>query len=287
VTHLSGRLHPRPRPCQLHGIYQRGCPTCRLYCRGLRRLRRRLRAYGLWVGRVDADPARKRIRQLVAAGMSVNRIAAVSGVSRYTLAAIHNGQPLAHEYIVSAIVGCPLRPTGWRMVDATGTVRRLQALCAAGYSSTDVAQLLDRRPITVAHWRCSKPGSLIRANTHALIARLYNELWDTAGPSPAAARYALKVADPPYQPYEAWTDRTIDDPAATPFSDPEAIEFIDQVRLQEARDGRRPFLNLSEAEQRHLYTQHVSTGRSIRSFRDRYRPVPAELLRRLQQEVVA
>jgi hypothetical protein len=40
-------------------------------------------------------------------------------------------------------------------------------------------------------------------------------------------------------------------------------------------------MDLTEAERQHLYDEHVSTGHSDRAFRDKYRPVPAQELRRL------
>jgi len=85
-------------------------------------------------------------------------------------------------------------------------------------------------------------------------------------------------------------DRTIDDPQAGPYSDPDAIGFIDWEKLDRAKlpprhSLRVEFEDLTFAEQTALYQAHLQAGRSPRSFRDRYRPVPIEIMRQLHPGV--
>lgn len=272
----------KPKICATHrSQYQRGCPECRHYYRTIHRTRHRLKAYGRWQHKVDAAPARLRLQQLRANGMSTRQIAKVTGVSRYAIRAVNRGQPQAAHYIVEAILGCPVKASE-RFVDATGTARRLHALARAGYSNADIGQYLDRHTITVARWRIVQPGDAVSVATHQMIAALYERLWGTEGPSPAAKRYAERTC---LLPFEAWTDATIDDPQALPYSDREANEYIDEVLLQAVIRRERKFLELSDMERLRLYRQHVAGGGTPRSFRDRYRPVPAAVLRWLQAQV--
>lgn len=276
----------RPSKCNTHGArYARGCPQCIYYFRTLQKTRAQLKALGQWEYMVDARPARQHLSGLLRRGMSIRQIAATTGLSRYVLFAVRKGQPQVTYVVSEAILGCPVRaPRGPVMVDATGTARRLQALAVAGYSSSDIAARLGRHAITVAHWRNAQSGQVVTAETRGLVADLYERLWGTDGPSVVAQRRAAQAG---MQPFEAWTDAIIDDPTAAPYSDPEAVQFVDEVLVKAVVRGQRPFLDLSPAEQLQLYRAHVAAGRSVRSFRDRYRPVPAPILKQLQSQVTA
>ena len=266
--------------CMRHKRYVRGCRGCNEYFRVVHSIRRRLQAYGRWQSLVDAESARVRLAQLNQAGMSTRQVSALTGVSRYSLICIRRGQSRVSAYIADAILACPVKPSNH--VDAIGVVRRLQALGMAGYGNEEIARRLGRRPITVAHWRNAKPGQVVTRQTHKLVGQLYGELWDTEGPSVVARRYAQKAG---FQPFEAWTDRTIDDPEATPYGDSDALGFIDEELLHRVRSRERQFLDLSPAEQRVLYAAHIKAGGTPRGFRDRYRPVPITILRQLQDAV--
>lgn len=165
------------------------------------------------------------------------------------------------------------------LVDATGTARRLQALACAGYGLGEVAAALESRRLTVQGWR-RMHHPRVRSDTQSLVATLYARWWDTEGPSNAARMYAARHG---WLPFEAWTDTILDDPAAAPYSDPEALAYLDWVLLDQVVHRRRGFLALNEAERLHLYREHAGRGGTPRSFRDRYRPVPAPILRWLQE----
>ena len=80
------------------------------------------------------------------------------------------------------------------MVDSTGTRRRLQALAALGWSSTDLARLLGVVQSTVNHWS-RRPHVHLR--TARRVADLYEQLSMQVGPTPKARAYALRCGWPP------------------------------------------------------------------------------------------
>lgn len=97
-------------------------------------------------------------------------------------------------------------------VPATGTTRRLQALAAIGWPADLLAQRLGRSKAQTQQWR---RGRYTRVNhrTAALVADLYDQLWDTPGPSTYTRRHAARHG---WAKPMAWDDATITDPAARP-----------------------------------------------------------------------
>lgn len=78
------------------GAYRRDrcrCGPCRAANRDAQRRRRRAIAYGQWQPFVDAEPIRAHVTQLAAAGLSLRRIAELSGVSRGCIDALMRGKP--------------------------------------------------------------------------------------------------------------------------------------------------------------------------------------------------
>jgi len=158
--------------------------------------------------------------------------------------------------------------------NAIGAARRLQALACAGYGVTPLADMLVASRMHVKAWQHHRWQNVHRT-THERIAYTYSKLWDTDGGSTQARDHAGRRG---WQPFEAWTDTTIDDPAAYPYGDPEQINYIDRVLIKRVRDGKRRYLDLSDAERIELLTLHLIAGGTMRGFRDRYRPVPKRQL---------
>ena len=156
------------------------------------------------------------------------------------------------------------------LIDATGAARRLQALACAGYGTGYLAGLLVAHRLHVRSWQ-SHEHRQIKRSTHQRIDYTYQRLWDTDGGSTLARRHAAGCG---WHPFEAWTDGTIDDPAAPPYSDPAQTSLVDPELLARVRAGRRPYADLSGTEKIELLTAHLRTGLSLRGFRNRYRPVP-------------
>ena len=200
-------------------------------------------AYGRWQSTfVDAEPVRRHVLALRAAGMGRRRLAALSGVSDSVIHVLINGKPERgtgpSKRIASrnakAILAVPMPDTrhladGAR-IDITGTTRRLRALVAIGYTQVDLSQRLG---ITAAN---STPlfhhQRMVRAATALAVADLYDRLSMTAGPSQAARDRARRLG---WAPPLAWDDDTIDDPEAKPDAGATvSVTWVD--RYQELRD---------------------------------------------------
>lgn len=239
---------------------------------------------------VPVGPAKEHVANLLNSGMSRRQIAAQAGVPHSSVVEMMAGQrewiwKLTETCLLGVTYRTPLR------LDALGISRRLQALGRAGYGAGHVAERLDWSVQYGALWvrslRTPRRPTVLRS-TFTAIADLYAELWCTDGPSRSAARYAATAG---WEPFEAWTDNTIDNPRALPYE--EALRFdpelIHRVRtkmplyLNEPR-RRAQFTDLSTDEQAYMLVAHLETGGSLRSFRDKHRPVPMRLLEQLRDQ---
>lgn len=113
--------------------------------------------------------------------------------------------------------GAPIDPThpASRLVDATGTRRRLEALAARGHPSRVVGAAMGRKPgsarALVSSWR--HPGRRVSTVTAADVDRAYQQLRDMPGTSQKVRIQARKAG---CLPPEVWDGRDIDDPGARP-----------------------------------------------------------------------
>lgn len=96
------------------------------------------------------------------------------------------------------------------LIDATGTRRRIQALNAIGWDNGRIMKRLGMDPYGS---RTLFRGARVHQNTAAKVARVYDELSMTPGPSVRARLHAQRRG---YAPPLAWDDDTIDDPNAVP-----------------------------------------------------------------------
>lgn len=207
------------------------CQDCRDANHEQRDHRARQIAYGRWQPYVDAEPARQHAQALLAAGISRRTLASLPGMSRGSLDALLYGRPAEGKTPsngirakhAAAILAVPLskRPEGGRTkTDATGTRRRIQALVAAGWPLTQLAQRLDVKP---ANFRITLTGSspYVTASTAIKVRALYRQL---CGTDPIAAGVQRRYVDESrawarrqqWAPVGAWQDDDIDDPNATP-----------------------------------------------------------------------
>lgn len=185
--------------------------------------RTRQQAYGRWESvYVDAEPARLHIKELQASGMGLRRIAELAGVNRKTLQWITTGRsergsgPSRQVTRANAekilAVEITARAADHQHVSAVGTVRRLQALVASGYSRSRLAERLGIQASNATH--------LFDASTHAVLARtaraveaLFAELQLIPGPSSRARNEGRRRGWPLPM---SWDEDSIDDPAARP-----------------------------------------------------------------------
>lgn len=175
---------------------------------------------------VDAAPVRAHVNALQAAGLSERNIVALAGVSRGQLATLIRGRTdkgrppskrvsrSAHDRLMAVPVphAAFVAARGSSRVDSTGTVRRLQALVAAGWPQEDLAERLGMA--------ASNFGNLVRgardqctASRAKDVAALFAELQLLSGPSDRARQRAQKRGWA--LPLE-WDEDTIDDPDAEP-----------------------------------------------------------------------
>lgn len=99
-----------------------------------------------------------------------------------------------------------------RLVDATGTRRRIQALMVLGWS---LAALTARLGLARTNYSLKRilDQQHVRRTTAERVAALYDELWGCPGPSGQVREAALASG---YCSALAWDDETIDDPAVRP-----------------------------------------------------------------------
>lgn len=268
-----GEPGDRERPAQRHGTlatYRHDrcrCGACRAANRDAQRRRRRAIAYGRWQPFVDREAARAHVDQLVAAGLSLRRIAELSGLSRGCVEALVHGtrargpshqiraSTAAHILSVTPPFGSAADHPAH--VDATDARRRLRELIALGWSMSRIAErlqcthshvsrLLNRRTIS------SATDLQIRDLHHHLSVRRPDDDTPPERASvDAARRYAARRGWLP--PHSATTIRSPDEDA-----------LLDMVAVQRAVDGRAVALN--PAERRAAAAQLTAQGTSARQI---------------------
>lgn len=194
------------------------------YARGLCRnhyteTRRRQHAYGTWTGNyTDAAPIADHVRALRAAGLSNSTIAERTGLSTATIQRTTK-QKSCHQTTADTILSIPIptnivreAPRG-RMIDATGTQRRIKALVTIGYTYRALGEHLGIRHSSI--WRILEE-SKVQAKTARNVIDVYNRLSMTPGSSQRAINHAARRG---WAPPLAWDDDTIDNPDAAPDAD--------------------------------------------------------------------
>lgn len=173
---------------------------------------------------VDAEPARRHVRELMAAGVSYARIARAANVTTSTVNHMlypRSGRPITerlnHENARRILaVDVAQVPTG--LVDPTGARRRLQALMAIGWPALSLGGSLGLHP---GYVREIQRRPTIYATTAHAMAVTYNKLWDKQpehyGISRQAANRTRNYAKANgWAPPAAWDDDALDDPNRGP-----------------------------------------------------------------------
>lgn len=167
---------------------------------------------------VPTDEIRAHVQQLLDAGMSFRGIALTAGYkSRNSLESALSRRKVrraTHDRIMAITVASDMRRFGY--VDATGSVRRLQALVAIGWPTRELAIRLGGRDHGTVTDITSHNNQTIRRDTAERIKAVYDELWDQPGPSSESARRATTRG---WLPPLAWDDDSIDDPNVGPRLD--------------------------------------------------------------------
>lgn len=140
-----------------------------------------------------------------------------------------------------------------RRVDAVGTRRRLQALCALGWARQALA---DRLGVTARAVNYFLKAERVNASTALRVREVYDELWLTPGTSARARADAQRAgwASP-----LAWDDDEIDDPDASPRLGA-AGTVVDEVAIHRAVSGHRGDARLDRVERIEAIRQCIASG---------------------------
>ena len=160
---------------------------------------------------IDAQPVKDHLELLRRAGFSLVQLADLAGTSETTikiLLGMKRDRPARRirPELAERIRNVTIEQNPDRgMVPSLGTRRRLQALVAIGYSTYQLAELLDTTPTHVAHW--IKRSDRVLARTAIRIADLYRQLELTPGPSNRGRIRARRLG---WHPPLAWDDPDTD-----------------------------------------------------------------------------
>ncbi|MFF5445432.1 hypothetical protein [Streptomyces sp. NPDC012888] len=218
-----------PHHNTLYCVKQFGCRRLECLVRNSQYAQRRHRqvAYGTWQPFMDAEPVRKHIESLRAAGVGTVPIAAAAGVSTATIGRLLYGRQgqrpnakirtdSAQAILAVRLEDCRI-PDGAR-IDATGTRRRLQALVASGWTFTALESEIG------IHAHClgdmARATSLISGNARKVrdsYRRLLTTTAERCGVGAQARALARRVAEREgWHGPLAWDENSIDDPHAEP-----------------------------------------------------------------------
>lgn len=169
----------------MYKVHQCRCGQCRAAATDRARERRREQLYGRH-HLTDAEPARQHVRGLMAQGMGWKSIADAAGISRSTLNPIlwaragSDPRPMRKQInrcLEAKLLAVKYELVGGQVMGNLGSLRRLRALVAMGWSQNCLAKRLGMEPsnfggIINGHW-----GG-IRVTTAEKIEEVFNELWD-------------------------------------------------------------------------------------------------------------
>lgn len=239
------------KPGTPSGYYTDGCSCfhCRVCHANYKTDRRRQMAYGLWQPWTDADPARRHVRELAAKGLGYARIAKLAGLSK---GAVENfvyprgGKPpvaqirRATAEAILAVRAEPGNLAAGRLIDATPTRRRVEALMAIGWTAMAQAQrsgLPRAVPAKALH------SGYVHVATARAIAALYEHLWETPAPESYGRTMALRYAyQHGFHLPQAWDD--IDAPDAVPHDPTEPDPLPDEVLVALALKEQWPLVRI-------------------------------------------
>ncbi len=256
------------------------CADCTAANTAASRTATRKRLYGRWHPYVDATPVRDHVAALRAAGIGVERIAQLAGLSvshiRQLAEQDRNGSPATHRVRPSTatrVLRVGINSASWApssRVDATGTRRRLQALIAIGWPPELLADQLGRRPNSLHR---SMNGESVTARTAHEVATLYQKLWNTTPPRMTSEQCAAadaartKAAAHGWLPPLAWDDIDTDPTPPALTARPPRRHDVDEIAVERAVAGDNvSYEELTAAEQQEAVRRLTALGSSIRDI---------------------
>lgn len=161
------------------------------------------------VPHIDKTRAARHVARLREAGMGVREIATAAGVTRQTIARIHDRTRGIRPETAQRILAVQYDPF---RVDATGSRRRVQALAALGWTRDHIATAGGLNEHGIGDVMSGKVTVVYRTTARG-IRQAYDALSMRRGPSVRARNRAAAAGWPPPL---AWDDESIDDPTARP-----------------------------------------------------------------------
>lgn len=164
-----------------------------------------------------------------------------------------------------------------RWTDATGTLRRLNALAAAGWSATEIGNHLGQSPKVTNKLRIkAMQQGRVHVDTAQRITYLYEQLWHqtpTGRYQERVIRHAQRMGwAEPWQ----WEGLDMDDPNASPCSS--TAGAIDEIAVERAMRGYPT--KLTKQERAEAVMRLADAGYSIRQIAERLRIAERTVLRR-------
>jgi hypothetical protein len=195
------------------------CNLCGFAVSEYTRLRRNAIRKGTW--RVDAEQVRAHVRALQAAGMGRHRIAAVAGMNDSTLSNLLYGRggrpvPATMRYDLAQkllAVAPDLAP--YARISGVGTVRRVRALVAIGWTLTEIAAGVGWSVANLCDLVSGRTAG-VAVRTARLVAGLYERLSMTPSTGPRAGRARSMARSRGWVPPLGWNEGAIDNPSARP-----------------------------------------------------------------------
>ena len=214
----------------MYVVHQCRCDHCRDVTSEHARQRRKNQLYGRY-HLTDAEPARRHVRELMAAGMGWKRVAKAAGIGTSTLYPLLYGRggtdPRPPRKQISKALEAKLLAVtpdlaAGSFIDNLGSVRRLQALAAIGWSQHRLAQIFGMFPGNFGKVIHGERGG-IRLSTAKQIEVFFDENWDkepsaeTRFERAGITRAKREAAAKGWVTAAAWDD--IDDPTEEPKGD--------------------------------------------------------------------
>jgi hypothetical protein len=256
------------------------CTDCTAANTAASRTATRERIYGRWQPYVDAGPVCEHIAALRAAGIGVERIAHLAGLSvshirelaedgRGDSSATRRVRPSTATRILAISINDAHRAPHSR-IDATGTRRRLQALIAIGWPTELLAAQLSRRTTSLCR---SMTGESVTARTAHDVAALYERLWNTSPPAATGEQRAAVDAAQAHAAGQGWLPPLAWDNLDTDPTPPPAIagasqrNDLDEIAVERALAGDHiTYDDLTTVEQQEVVRRLTARGSSIRDI---------------------
>ena len=261
TTHVCPPDHKHQATGTCYNQHLCRCDACRKGRADASRNRKRAQLYGRWTPPdvVDADIVRRRIEQLTAFGIGINRIGRIARFPMIHRVVYGYTDDHGRRVTMRTVAGpkarrlLAIRPTLDLIADgaripARGTHRRLQALVAHGWTELELSRRLE---VSTNEVNRVLHADLVTGRTHRAIAELFDNLWDVQPPTATPAQRGNRArarnlaARRGWVPALAWDDIDFDDGPALPER---GSDDVDETAVELALTGSD--VHLTPAERR-------------------------------------